>query len=106
MKTPDERGVLMQKIIALQHQQAQELIVLKEQLKLTYESVRPLNFLKATLHDMTTSPQVKTDLVSGAVNMTSFLLSKNPVLSTFQQPIKKVVATVLKFVFKKFISPK
>jgi hypothetical protein len=55
---------------------------------------------------MTTSPQVKTDLVSGAVNMTSFLLSKNPVLSTFQQPIKKVVATVLKFVFKKFISPK
>ncbi len=106
MKTTDESEILMEKIMALKHQQDREQIVLKEQLRITYESVKPLNFLKETLHNMTTSPEVKNDLLNGAVNMTSYLLSNNPVLSSFKKPIKKAVSRIFQFVFKNFISRK
>jgi hypothetical protein len=106
MKTIDEKEALMLKILALELQQARELLVLKEQLKITYESVKPLNFLKSTFHSITTSPDVKNDLINGATNMTSYFMSTNPILSTFQKPIKKVISTALHFLLKQFVNKK
>lgn len=102
MKTRDERSLLMEKIISLENRQKEELIILKDAVKITFESIKPINLLKSTIHELTSSVEIKTDLVVGAGNIISGLLSKNPLLATFQKPINKLINSFLQFVVDRF----
>jgi hypothetical protein len=106
MKKIDERSLLLEKISALENRQEQELVVLKEALKETYESIKPLNLIKSSLHELISSVDVQTDLVTGAGNVLTALVSKNPLLATFQKPINKVINTLLRFVINRFSNKK
>jgi hypothetical protein len=77
MKTTDQKQLLMQHIQTLEIQQNIELNELKQQVHLSFESLSPLNYIKNTLHDITASPDIKSDLWKGVVGLTSgFLTSK------------------------------
>jgi hypothetical protein len=106
MKTRDERSLLREKIIVLENSQKEELMSLKEALKSTYESIQPLNLLKSTLHELTSSVEVQSDLVTGAGNIISVLISKNPIIATFQKPINKLINHLLRFVINRFSEKK
>ena len=69
MKTDRERDIIIEKINILKDKQAQELAILKDQFHETYESFKPLNVLKSTFHDITSTPEIKGDLVNGALNL-------------------------------------
>lgn len=106
MKKIDERSLLLEKISALENRQEQELVVLKEVLKETYESINPLHLIKSSLHELISSVDVQADLVTGAGNVLTGLVSKNPLLATFQKPINKVINTLLRFVINRFSNKK
>lgn len=106
MKTKDERSLLREKIIVLEIRQKEELISLKESLKSTYESIQPMNLLKSTLHQFTSSEEVQSDLVTGAGNIISVLMAKNPIVATFQKPINKIINSLLRFVIHRFTDKK
>lgn len=96
-----ERDAIIEKINLLEIKQAEELIALKEQFQITYESLKPLNFIKSTFHDMTTSKEIQSDLVNGALNLATGLISKKILSGIAEVPIKKLLSTALQFVLKK-----
>jgi len=51
--------------------------LLKEQFRLTYQSLKPLNIVKSSLKEVINSPELKTDLVKAAVGFgASYLIKK------------------------------
>lgn len=106
MKTTDEKAALIEKIAKLQLKQSEDLHNLKMQFQLTYESFKPLNFIKDTFHDITSSPEIKNDLLNGAVNLASNLITGNLLFKTTDKPIKNLVGTFFKFIVRKFIVKK
>jgi xylose isomerase len=105
MKTSDEEAVLIEKIAALQIKQSEELDSLKMQFHITYESFKPLNLIKSTFHDVTSSPEIKGNLLDGAVNLATGLITTNVLFKAAEKPIKSLVSTLFKFVVKK-LTPK
>lgn len=58
----NEKAALQDAIRLLKIQQAEELGLLKEQLQLSYESIKPSNIIKTALHEVVSSAEVKNTL--------------------------------------------
>jgi len=101
MKESNEKTELIEKIAALQIKQSEELNSLKMQFQITSDSLKPLNFIKSTLHDVTSSPEIKVDLINGAVNLATGLITTNFLFKAAEKPIKSLVSTLFKFAIRK-----
>ncbi len=100
MKTTDQKQLLMQRIQTLEMQQTIELNELKQQVHLSFESLSPMNYIKNTLHDITASPDIKSDLWKGVVGLTSgYLTSKIGLLGLAQKPIRNLLGWISKKLF-------
>jgi len=100
MKTTDQKQLLMQRIQTLEIQQTIELNELKQQVHLSFESLSPINYIKNTLHDITSSPDIKSDLWQGVVGLTSgYLTSRVGLLSLAQRPIRNMLGWISKKLF-------
>ncbi len=100
MKTTDQKQLLLQRIQTLEMQQTMELSELKQQIHLSFESLSPLNFIKSTLHDITSSPDIKADLWQGVVGLTSgYLTTKVGVLGLAQKPVRSLLGWIAKKLF-------
>ena len=92
--------MLLQRIQTLEMQQTMELSELKQQIHLSFESLSPLNFIKSTLHDITSSPDIKADLWQGVVGLTSgYLTTKVGVLGLAQKPVRSLLGWIAKKLF-------
>jgi hypothetical protein len=90
----------MQRIQTLEMQQTIELNELKQQVHLSFESLSPMNYIKNTLHDITASPDIKSDLWKGVVGLTSgYLTSKIGLLGLAQKPIRNLLGWISKKLF-------
>lgn len=105
MKTITNSQELEEKINFLREKRNQEMQMLKDQFHATYESFKPLNFIKDTFHDMVSSPETKTDIVSGVFNLTTNFLSSKIGLGP-NNPLKSLVRKGLNFVVGKLIGAK
>ena len=105
MKTTDKKEALRKKIIFLQNKQAEDLQSLKEQFHVTYNSFKPLNLLKNTLSEASSSSEIKKDLLMGALNLTTGYLS-HKITDIGNNPIQKILGNALNFVLKKFAGKK
>ena len=105
MKTTDKKKVLREKIIFLQNKQTEDLQLLKEQFHVTYNSFKPINILKNTLSEVTSSSEMKKDLLMGALNLTTGYLT-HKIGGLNSNPIKDMLGKALKFVVKKVIGKK
>lgn len=90
-----DKNTLNASIRDLKSKQAFELEGLKAQFHTTYESLKPLNFIKSTVHDMTTSPEIKTDLMNSVLGIGTGYLSKMIVVGSSQNPFLKVAGGLL-----------
>ncbi|CAH0997949.1 hypothetical protein EMA8858_04084 [Emticicia aquatica] len=93
----NESEALRETIRLLENQQTKELIILKEQLHLTYESLRPINLLKNTFTDVTSSPDLQDTVVNNVIGLTTGYLSKKVLLGSSHNPIKSMFGTLLQF---------
>jgi hypothetical protein len=86
---------LKKAIVLLEIKQANEGALLKEQLMETYESLKPVNLIKKSLSDLTTSPDFRDDLLGTTMSLVAGFLSKKAVVGSTHNPIKNVLGTIL-----------
>lgn len=82
-------------ILFLEIKQANEGRLLKEQFKVTYESLKPVNLLKHSLSNLATVPDFKGDLLNAAVSLASGYLSKKVIIGATSNPIKQLLGSLL-----------
>ncbi|MGG9962575.1 hypothetical protein [Ferruginibacter sp. SUN106] len=104
MKKRNESSVLQNAILSLQRKQAQELDSLKEQFHITYESLKPINLIKNTFRDATSSPEVKSGLVNNAIGLATGYLSKKLLIGGTHNPIKKILGAIVEFSVASFVA--
>lgn len=95
MKTqnPDER--LREAILQLEIRQATERKMLKEQFHLAYESIKPVNLIKSTLEDISSSTTVKGQMVDAMIGLSIGFLSKLIFVGVSKNPLKKLAGNAL-----------
>ncbi len=86
---------LNQAIVLLEAQQTLDGFLLKEQFKMTYESLRPINLVKSTLKELASAPDFKNDLLNTTLSLAVGYLSKKLAIGTTHNPIKQLLGTFL-----------
>jgi len=104
MKKPNEKDSLNELILLQEQQYDTDLRLLREQFHIAYESLKPINLIKNVVHEVTTSPEIKNDIVSNAIGLATGFISKKLLLDTSHNPIKKVLGTLLQFAIGNVVS--
>ena len=81
----------------LEMRQASEEGELKDQFHATLESFKPINLLKNTFREVSTSPDLKKDLVNTVIGLTTGFIGKKLLVGSTPNPIKKLLGVVLQF---------
>jgi hypothetical protein len=79
----------------LEIKQADEKQLLREQLKITTESLKPINLIKHTLIELTTLPEIKESLLNTVIGLVTGYLSKKIVIGSTHNPIKQILGYAL-----------
>jgi hypothetical protein len=104
MKPKVESDSLSQAISLLQVKRAEELKLLKDEFYLLHDSLKPINLIKSTFHEITSTPDIKNNMVSTAIGLTTGYLSKKAIFGTSHNPIKKIVGLLLQFAITNIVS--
>jgi hypothetical protein len=104
MKNRNETEALNDLIIAEELKYTNDLEQFKVQFHIAYESIKPLNLVKNIFREVTTSPEIKSDLVSNAIGLGTGFLSKTLLLGISHNPIKKVIGTMFEFAVANLVS--
>lgn len=86
---------LMAAILLLEKKQSDEWSKLKVERLAASENLKPLSILKNTLKDVELLPALKNRLISGAVGLAAGYLSKNLLIGSTHNPIKKLLGAIL-----------
>ncbi|MEO8760108.1 MAG: hypothetical protein ABI388_03290 [Bacteroidia bacterium] len=95
MENKSQMQLLDERIYSLKNKQTEELILVKEQFHVVYESVKPMNLIKSAFHDMTSSSDTKNGLVDSAIGLATGFLSKKLLFGSSINPIKNILGSVL-----------
>ncbi|HBL76710.1 MAG: hypothetical protein A2W90_23630 [Bacteroidetes bacterium GWF2_42_66] len=94
-QTASER--LKESIRLLEIKQEEEGKILKEQLRITYESLKPVNLIKSSLKEITSSVEVKNDLFGAIMSILSGYLTKRMVVGSESNVFMKLIGALLQF---------
>ena len=87
---------LKNEIQRLEVEQAFEGQLLIEQFYITYESLKPINLLKNTIYDITTSPHLVDSILGTAVGLASGYVSRKiAMIGASGNLVRKLLASVL-----------
>lgn len=90
----DNSLLIKERIAFLEKRQRQQIVLLKEQSIITFESLKPMSFLKDTINDFTSQSNLKDDVFDGIAGVTTGFLSKKLIFGTTKNPIKKLAGTL------------
>jgi len=88
---------LKNSIQLLEAEQAIKGQLFKEQLFITYESLKPVNLLKHTLKEISSSPYMIDNLSGTAMGLLSGFLSKKIIIGSSGNIIRKLIGFILQF---------
>ena len=78
--------------------------ILKEQLYLTYESLKPINILKKTLKEISSSPYMIDNISGTAMGLASGFLSKKIFIGASGSLFRKLIGSILQFGITKVVA--
>lgn len=93
-------------IKALEIKQEEDRLLLKEQLLITYENLKPINILKNIVKDFYSSDNYKQDFMEIVAGMTSGFITKKLVIGNSNNPVLKLVGLAIQFGITTLISKK
>ena len=93
----NETDALNKSILLLQNKQEDELVLLKEQFHITYESLKPINIIKTTVSKVMESPELKNNLVNNVIGAATGYLSKIVLFGASRNPVTRLMGTLLQF---------
>jgi len=77
---------------------------LKEQFYLTYESFKPVNLLRNTLDDITSSPFLIDNILGTVMGLTTGFLSKKIFIGASGNKFRKLIGYILQFGVTNFVA--
>jgi len=86
---------LKENILLLELKQKMEYLLLKEQVNVTYESLKPINLVKNLMHQALETPDLKNNLMNNVMGLAAGYLSKKAAVGNTHNPIKSVLGTLL-----------
>ena len=97
METIHSIAGLKNAILLLEAEQTVKGIVLKEQFKLTYESLKPINILKNTLKEVSSTPLLIDNILGSVVGLATGYLSKKIVVGASGNIFRNMLGSILQF---------
>jgi hypothetical protein len=88
---------LKESIRLLEIKQAEEGKILKEQFRLTYESLKPANLIKSTLKELAGTSELKTNLFETIVSILTGYLTKKILVSSKSNIFMKMLGVLLQY---------
>jgi len=105
MENIQNTAALKTAIAKLTIEQATDLFLLKEEFRLTKEKFKFTNIIKSGFKEVTSAPNITTDLFKAAVGLISGFVTKKILIGKTINPIKNLLGMVLEvFVANKVIS--
>ena len=86
---------LLDSIQFLEEEQIVKRQLLKEQLNISYESLKPLNLLKVAIKDMSSTPDLGNNVVGTVLGLASGFLSKKVFIGTSGSLIRKLLGSFI-----------
>lgn len=90
MKTESAIDILNRDILLLEAKRYEQFEDLKNQLHITYESIKPMNFIKNAFKDATESPDIKGGIGKVAIGMATGFIVKKLLFGSSINPLKKL----------------
>jgi len=88
----------------LEVEQSEKGQLLKEQFFITYKSLRPGNFLRSTMKDISTSPYLFDNILGAAMGLVSGFISRKIFIGASGNKLKKLIGHVLQFGIINFVA--
>lgn len=104
MQTKDATEELKNSIRLAVIRQSMNGQLLKEQLLLTYDTLKPANLIRSTLKELTSSPFLIGNLSGSVIGLTTGYLSKKIVIGSSVSVLRKVLGYILQFGVTNIIS--
>lgn len=106
MKAISEKTKLAIEITFLRSKQIEDFWILKEQYHSTIDSYKPFNLIKSATREFISNPNLKSNIIKGAIGLGTNYISKNIVNENSVNSVKRTLGRVIQFAFKKFIEKK
>ncbi|MCC6372384.1 MAG: hypothetical protein IT236_15375 [Bacteroidia bacterium] len=87
----------------LEKQSSIQKVLLKEEAKKTYESLRPVNLLKKSITELGT-PDFKNNALNAGISLLAGYASKKAIVGASHNPLKQLMGTLLQVVVTKLVS--
>jgi hypothetical protein len=97
MEKSIELRALSESIDRLQIKRSHELALLKDQFHLTYESLKPLNLIKHTFKEVSSSIEIKEGILNNVIGLTTGYITKAILMGSSVNPVKKILGAILQF---------
>ncbi|NCP21724.1 MAG: hypothetical protein COS42_03815 [Flavobacteriales bacterium CG03_land_8_20_14_0_80_35_15] len=104
MQKITSQSALKLAILQLEQRQEEEGRILKEQFKLTYNSLKPANILLGAIKDLSSSTLLKDNILNSSVSLGAGYASKMLFQGIVSSPIKKILGSALMFGVTKLVS--
>lgn len=88
---------LQDAIRQLELKRDEEARLLKAQFKATYESVKPINLIKSTFREFTSSSELKDNVLGTTVGLAAGFLSKALFVGFSSNPLRKLAGSLIMF---------
>lgn len=88
---------LREEIQALEIRQSEEGKLVKEQLLITYENLKPINILKSIVKDVYSSDSYTQDFMEIVAGMTSGFVTKKLIIGRSKNPFLKLIGLAIQF---------
>jgi hypothetical protein len=90
-------GELKNAIQILEFEHAIKEQLLKDQVYLTFESLKPVNLIKSTLHEITSTPYLMENILGATVGLASGYLSKKLAVGKSENILRKLLGAIIQF---------
>ena len=78
--------------------------LLKDHFFITFESLKPVNLIKNTLHEITSSPYLIDNMLGAIMGIVSGYISRKIAVGTSHSMFRKIVGSVLQFGVTNFVA--
>ena len=88
---------LRESIRLLEIRQIEERIIVNEQFKLTFESLKPINLFKSSIKELTSSAELKSNIFETVLSILSCYITNKIVVNSKSSTFMKIIGALLQY---------
>ncbi|HYV53509.1 MAG TPA: hypothetical protein VE933_02870 [Chitinophagaceae bacterium] len=95
---------LKEVIRMLEEKKAYEMVLFREQVKITYQGLKPINLIKGAMKDLTEIPVLKGGIVNSLMGISAGYISKKIIVGSTYNPLKFLLGKALQMIVTAVVS--